>query len=350
MSTIPESDEEPDQSTVHTGRSRTWLFLGHYGPGFGVVIVGVVLSYVLNRLMAPVSTLTIAVVLGAVARNSKLLGKRTLPGASFVTKKLLRAGVVLLGLQLAAGQIMQLDSGVLLVVALTVLGTFAGTMLAGGLFGVSKGLTLLVATGFSICGASAAVAMNSVSDSDEEELTTAIALVTIFGSGAIALLPLLQHPLGLQAEAFGIWAGASVHEVAQVVATATAAGPAALAIATVVKLTRVVLLAPLITGYSMLRRYSHTAETAGARPPLVPLFVLGFLAMVGVRSTGLLPAEALDVAEVLSTLLLAGALFGLGTSVHLPNLVRTGGRPLLLGATSTVLAAVLSLAGITLFL
>lgn len=329
---------------------REWS--ARHGPGFAVVVVGVGLAYGVNQFVPALSALTIAVLLGALARNTGLLGARTLPGASLATKKLLRLGVVVLGLQLAVGQILQLDPAVLLVVVLTVSVTFAGTILAGKLLGTSRGTTLLVATGFSICGASAAAAMDAVSDSEEDELATAVALVTIFGGATIFLLPLLQGPLGFDAETFGVWSGASVHEVAQVVATASVAGPAALAVATVVKLTRVVLLAPLIAGYSVVRRYSRAdadATTSGKRPPLVPLFVLGFIAMVAVRSTGLLPEPVLDGADVVSTLLLAGALFGLGTSVHLASLVRTGGRSLVLGLVSTLVAAAVSLAGIAVF-
>lgn len=351
MSAQEQIDNASAEAPTLTRGDRAQAWLGRYGPGFGVVIVGVALAYGLNQVVPALSALTIAVVLGAVARNSGLLGERILPGASLATNKLLRIGVVFLGLQLAVGQILELDPGVLAIVVLTVSVTFAGTLLAGKLIGTRRGTTLLVATGFSICGASAAAAMDSVSDSDEDDLATAVALVTIFGGAMIFLLPLLQGPLGLEAQTFGIWSGASVHEVAQVVATASVAGPAALAVATVVKLTRVVLLAPLIAGYSVItRRSGAPAETAsGKRPPLVPLFVLGFIAMVAVRSTGILPEAVLNGADVLTTLLLAGALFGLGTSVHLASLIRTGGRPLALGLTSTLLAATVSLGGIVLF-
>ncbi|MFG2224375.1 YeiH family protein [Streptomyces sp. NPDC048644] len=324
-------------------------FLAEHGPGLAVVVVGVAVSYLLNQFVPAISALTIAVLLGAVARNLGLLSDRVLPGAKLATKKLLRIGVVFLGLQLALSQVLQLDPGVLLVVVLTVACTFAGTMWLGRKLGTRPGTTLLVSTGFSICGASAAAAMDAVSDSEEEDLATGVALVTIFGSLAILLLPLLQHPLGMSDTSFGIWAGASVHEVAQVVATASVAGPAALAVATVVKLTRVVLLAPLIAGYGIVRRRRGAVDGSGKRPPLVPLFVLGFIAMVGVRSSGVLPASVLDAAQTLTTLLLAGALFGLGTSVHLVSLIRTGGRAVVLGAASTVLAAAVSFAGIALF-
>jgi len=322
--------------------------MSHHGLGLLAVLIGVAVSYALSSLIPAISALTIAVLLGAVARNIGLLPSRALPGARLATKRLLRGGVVLLGLQLAVSQILDLDPAVLLVVIMTVTVTFVATLWMGRRIGASKGTTLLVATGFSICGASAAAAMDAVSDSDEEDLATAVALVTIFGGAAIFLLPLLQRPLGLNDASFGVWSGASVHEVAQVVATASVAGPVALALATIVKLTRVVLLAPLIAGYSVVRRRA-SVDLGNQRPPLVPLFVLGFVAMIALRSSGVLPADALDGAKIATTLLLAGALFGLGTSVHLASLVRTGGRAIALGATSTVMAAGTSLLGIILF-
>jgi uncharacterized membrane protein YadS len=177
--------------------------------------------------------------------------------------------------------------------------------------------------------------MEGVVDRDDEDVATAVALVTCYGSLALGVLPLLAHALGLDATRTGSWAGISVHEVAQVVAAAGPAGAAAVAVAIVVKLSRVVLLAPVVAIVGAAERTRR-----GGHAPLVPLFVLGFLAMVAVRSTGLVPAFALDVAKTASTLLLAGALFGLGCAVRLGPLLRGGGRALLLGLLSTLLVLV----------
>jgi hypothetical protein len=125
--------------------------------------------------------------------------------------------------------------------------------------GVSPGTSLLVATGFSICGASAVAAMDGVTRNEEDEVVTAIVLVTLFGSLAIVVLPLLQHPLGLSDVEFGVWTGASVHDVAQTVATASVVGPAAL--------TAVVLLAPMVAGVSIWRRRTQTFAYGARRPP-----------------------------------------------------------------------------------
>jgi uncharacterized membrane protein YadS len=133
------------------------------------------------------------------------------------------------------------------------------------------------------------------------------------------------------------------------------------AVAVVVKLTRVLLLAPVVAGASVLRRRRQRAgaaqeaapgsDPADAKlPPLVPLFVIGFLACVLLRSSGVLPAGFLDVAGWLQTMTLGAALFGMGTGVHLKSLVRSSGQALGLAALSTVVIASVSLAGVTLLL
>lgn len=342
-------------------------------PGLLLAAAIVAASFGLAHLLPALSPLTISVILGVIVGNLGLRLTALKPGLRFAAKRLLRAGIVLLGLRLAVGDVLHLGGKGLLVVVGVVVVTFVGTQLLGRAFGVSPGAGLLIATGFSICGASAVAAMDAVTDNKEEDVVTAIALVTMCGSLAIALLPLLRRPLGLSETAFGMWTGASVHDVAQVVATASVVGPAALAPAVVVKLTRVVLLAPMVLGVSLTRRWQagragrnpastgatscqdadarprHTAagDDAARLPPIVPLFVLGFLATVAVRSLGLLPEGALDVAHTAETIVLAAALAGLGSSVHLKTLFTTGGRALALGLSSWVLIAATAYAGVT---
>ncbi|HEX5496256.1 MAG TPA: putative sulfate exporter family transporter [Mycobacteriales bacterium] len=318
------------------------------GPGLAVVAAGVLGAYLVSHVLPWLGALSVAVGLGALLRNSGLLRERLVPGTTFATRRLLRAGVVLLGLRLAVGQVLSLGPAELAVVVTTVVTTFAGTLLLGRWWNVRPGTRLLVATGFAICGAAAVAAMDSVSDTDEEDVATAVALVTLFGGLAIVVLPALRGPLGLDARSFGMWTGASVHEVAQVVAAASTGGAVALACAVVVKLTRVVLLAPLVAGSGLLRGRSTRHPDGGPRPPAVPVFVLGFLTMIAVRSTNLLPAGVLAGARALTTVLLAAALFGLGTAVHVPTLARTGSRAVALGAASTLLATTVAWLGVRL--
>jgi uncharacterized integral membrane protein (TIGR00698 family) len=189
--------------------------------------------------------------------------------------------------------------------------------------------------------------MSAARGTDAKDTGTPIALVTLYGTAAIAVLPALAVPLGLDAGTFGHWVGASVHDVGQVVATAGTAGAAALAIAIVVKLTRVLMLAPMvaITSIGTRRRLASTAETpATKRPPIIPLFIVGFAVLVLVRTFIPVPDAVLTIAALVQSSLLAAALFAIGASLRLERLVREGPRALLAGALSWIVILVMALA------
>ncbi|HWM38337.1 MAG TPA: putative sulfate exporter family transporter [Streptomyces sp.] len=341
-------------------------------PGLALAALGVAAAGAVHLLLPPVPMLTAAVVLGILAAH--LPGARTLvrglarPGLSLAGKRLMRLGVVLLGLKLSVGDVIGLGWATVAMVVVVVAATFTGTQWLGRRLGLPGDQPLLIATGYSICGASAICAVSEVRDSEERDVATSVALVTLCGTLAIAVLPLLHHPLGLDDGQFGRWIGAGVHDVGQVVAAAQTAGPHALGQAVLVKLMRVALLAPLVAAVvlSVRARAKADARTArtrtgtaadaarpdndikAQRPPLIPLFVLGFLLMVAARTTGWLPGSALGLAGTLQEVLLAAALFGLGSAVHLPTLARTGWRVAALGLCSWVVIAGVSYGGVLL--
>jgi uncharacterized integral membrane protein (TIGR00698 family) len=306
-----------------------------------------------------VSPLVAAVAIGAIVVNVWPVPDALGPGVAFGSRSLLRLGIVLLGFRLSVGDVVALGVPGLAVVVIAVSATFWGTQAIARRLGLPADLGLLVATGYSICGASAIAAMDGVVHAEEEETAYAIALVTLCGTLSILVLPVVAGWTGLAGEAFGTWVGGSVHDVGQVVATASQDGSAAVAAATVVKLTRVVLLAPLVAFVAVRRRAlaAATATTpAGApggadpdegdrRPPLLPLFVVGFLAAIAARSTGLVPAATLDHLATVEKLVLTVALVGLGMGVRVGRLRRLGGRPLLLGLLAWPLVAGVAYAG-----
>ncbi len=317
-------------------------------PGLAMTGVGVALSTAGHHLVPSVGVLTWAVLLGAVAANLDLVPIAAQPGLRIAVRKLLRAGVVLLGFSLSLTAIGALGAPVIALVVLTLVTTLVVTWWLGLRMKVGPARSLLIATGFSICGASAIAGMERTADADEDDVATAITMVTVCGTLAMIAIPLLQAPFGLTDRQLGIWAGASVHEVGQVVAAAGPAGATAVALAVVVKLTRVLLLAPAVAVVSATQRRTHDAAdgTNAGRPPIVPSFVLGFLACVLLRTSGLVPTGALDVISTLQTITLAAALFALGTGVHLGELLHSGGRTLALGLVSTLVVATVSLAGV----
>ncbi|MFJ2862053.1 YeiH family protein [Kitasatospora sp. NPDC087314] len=350
-------------------RTRSLPPLGGDAPGLLLAAAGVAAAIGVHAAVPAVPKLTAAVVLGMAAAH--LPGLRPVvrgvarPGLSTAGKRLMRLGIVLLGLKLSLDDVLGLGWATVAMVLAVVAATFAGTLWLGRRLGLPGDQPLLVATGYSICGASAIGAVSQAAGSEEEDVASSVALVTLCGTLAIAVLPLLQHPLGLGEVEFGRWVGASVHDVGQVVATAQTGGVGALREAVLVKLMRVVLLAPLVAGVAVgVRRRARrdggnaagpdAADTGGSgspvesgrRPPIVPLFVAGFLAMIVLRTTGVLPERALTLAGDAQELLLAAALFGLGSAVHLPTMVRTGGRLALLGLGSWVVVAGVSYAGV----
>ncbi|CAL9481271.1 hypothetical protein SUDANB120_03059 [Streptomyces sp. enrichment culture] len=323
-------------------------------PGLATAAVGVGAAWSVHRLLPGVPMLTAAVVLGIAAAHLPVL-RHTVrgvarPGLSLAGRRLMRIGIVLLGLGLGLDQVLRLGWATVAMVAGVVAATFLGTVWLGRRLGLPGDQPLLIATGYSICGASAIGAVSQVSGSDEEDVAASVALVTLCGTLAIAVLPVLQDPLGLADEAFGRWVGASVHDVGQVVATAQTAGPDALGEAVLVKLMRVALLAPLVAAiaFSLRARRRGVRTASGRRPAPVPLFVAGFLAAAALRATGVLPAAALEWAHTAQELLLAAALFGLGSAVDLPSMARTGGRAALLGLAAWAVVAGVSYAGVLL--
>jgi len=295
-----------------------------------------------------------AIVLGAVLSNVLRLPQVMKPGLAFSAKRLLRLGVALLGLQLLFWDIAGLGVGMIAVVVAIVTGGILASTLAGRLLGLSSTQSLLIACGFSVCGAAAVAAVDGVIEADEEEVVTAVALVVMFGTLMIPLVPLAGQAMGLPIAEQGLWAGGSIHEVAQVVAAGSAIGGSALGLAVVVKLARVLMLAPVMAIIGMRRRRAVDPTTGGVgstgkNPPIVPLFVGGFIAMAVLRSTGVLPMSVLEVAKVAQTALLAAAMFALGCGVNLAALRQVGPRPVVLAAISTVIVAAISLTGVLVF-
>lgn len=311
-------------------------------PGVLAVVVVAAVATALASLSSSLSPLVVGILLGALVANVVVVPAVLAPGITFCARSVLRVGIVLLGFRLSLGDLADLGPSGLVVVSATVTITFFGTVLLARWMGVGRDLGLLVATGYSICGASAVAAVDGVVKAEEEETAYAITLVTLCGSLSIVVLPLIADLVGLEGASYGTWVGGAVHDVGQVVAAATVQGPVALEAATVVKLTRVVLLAPLVALVAISRRRTATGTDLpgdAERPPLLPLFVVGFLVAIAIRSTGVLGDSTLDLVKDVEWLVLTVALVALGAGVNVSRMRRLGGRPLVLGLASWFLVA-----------
>lgn len=374
--TTPAAPPVETVSTAHRTADLSALV-----PGLGLVAAATLVVLLGARLVPTVSALVVALVLGALV--APVLGRAsrtrrgaapvaaTRPGVAWTSRVVLRAGVVLLGFQLSVPEVLALGWRGLVVVTTTLAVTFAGTLALGRVLRVPRVTALLVATGFSVCGAAAISAMQGVVArpgrtpgqvrEDDDGVAASLALVTVYGTLAIVALPWLASLVGLADDQAGLWIGASVQEVAQVVTAAGTISDPALATATVAKLARVALLAPLVAVAGVVvarsvRRATHArggsggavADASAPRVAPVPWFVVGFVAAVALRSLGVVPAPVLAVLATATTVAFVAAMFALGLGVDVPYLLPTGRRALVLGGLSALLVTTTALVGVLL--
>lgn len=328
--------------------ARTWRdHTRAIAPGLALCAALALIGYGLSRVQTavPISPMLFAIALAMI--YSSAFGPPTWAraGNSFTLRRLLRLAIVLLGLQLTAADVGLLGLGAVFVVFAALAATFFFTRWLGGKIGVEPGLSELIASGTAICGASAIVATNSVTRAPQEDVVYSVACVTFFGTLAMFALPALYHPLGLSVQGYGIWAGGSIHEVAQVVAAGFQPGQAEGETAMVAKLLRVAAMAPMILWLGAARRGKGDGQGDGPAPP-IPWFVVGFAALIIVNSALDLPATVRQASQLVTVFLLTMSLAALGLETDLRKLRMKGPRPLALGAAGWAFITLVMLAGV----
>jgi uncharacterized integral membrane protein (TIGR00698 family) len=323
--------------------------IGETLPGVALTCFVAAIAFVLRQLpgIAIFSPMILAMVIGIAFHNLVGTPVRAKQGVTFSVRRLLRIAIVLLGLQLTTAQVVAVGGHGLAIIAATLLATFAFAVWMGRLLGVESRLAQLIAAGTSICGASAIIATNTVTQAHDEDVAYAIACVTVFGSVAMFVYPLLPGLLHLDPHAFGLWSGASIHEIAQVIAASFQNGQTAGEFGTISKLSRVMLLAPMVIALRALAsRATKGGPQTGGRPGRAPMprFVFGFIALVLLNSLIQVPAEVKAWIVTLTTFLLAVALAAMGLETDIRKLTAKGLRPALLGALAFLFIAGFSLA------
>ncbi|HEY2221151.1 YeiH family protein [Actinomycetospora sp.] len=312
------------------------------GPVFGIVI-GVLLASVLHP------------------------GDRWRPGFAFASKPVLQASIVVLGATLSLRQVASVGSSSLPVMLGTLAIALGGAWAVGRLLGVERDTTMLIGVGTAICGASAIAATQSVLKARESTVAYAIGTIFTFNIVAVLAYPPLGHLLGLDPHAFGLWAGTAINDTSSVVAAGYAYGGDAGTYSVVVKLTRSLMIIPVVMAMAfwVARRGPGpgpgSGDGVGAGPGgsageagprgwrsvpwthLVPLFLVGFVAASALTTVGVVPSSWHPALTAVGTFLITTALAGIGLSLRVADLRRAGVRPLLLGACLWALVGVSSL-------
>jgi uncharacterized integral membrane protein (TIGR00698 family) len=255
------------------------------------------------------------------------------PGLKFAAERLLRLGIVLLGAKLSVQQIAGIGLPAAAIIAVTMAAALTIVLVLSRLARVDTRLAVLLAVGAAVCGNSAVVATAPVISARTRDVAYAVATVTLFGTIAVFVYPLIGHTAQLGDAVFGLWAGIAINDTSQVVAASAAYSPGAFEVATVVKLIRNTLMAPLLVAIAWIwsRRTGSSGDTAAGLRRAVPLFVLGFLALSALRSVGVIDAGLAAGLETAARSLILVALAAVGLNVRVEELRSVGPRPLLIG-------------------
>ncbi len=304
-------------------------------PGIAIAAAVALAAFAVAALPAlaalHLAPLTLAILMGMAIGNiaGPRLPAMTVPGLLAAQRHLLRAGVVAYGFRLDAHDLGSVGSGAILVAVLVVASTLMlGTWAGRRWLGLDRDSALLTAAGSAICGAAAVLAVERSLRADGAKVAMAVGTVVLFGTLSLLLYPLLPALLDLTPRQFGIYTGATVHEVAQVVAIGQALGPEIADSAVVVKLVRVLMLVPVLV---VLSRPGGRDDNGKAGAAAFPWFVIAFAVAVAINS--LLPLSGVSdtfraTMQLLSTMLLATAMAALGINTRLAQLRAVGSGPL----------------------
>lgn len=306
-------------------------------PGVSLAIVIALVSVALAAFQeatighALLDALVLGLVLGLIVRATWQPPERLHKGIAYAGKQLLEFAIVVLGITLNLGALVDAGWKILISVLVLVSLTLMVGIALGKAMGLSPRLATLVAVGNAICGNSAIAAVAPAIRARKDEVAAAIALTAVLGVGVVLTLPLLVPLLDLSHERYGVVAGLSVYAVPQVLAATFSVSPAAGQIASLVKLTRVMMLGPVVAIFAWLYRNDDDSAAEPAKVGLskfLPWFVVGFFALAIVRTAGLVPEGWVQPATDISKALTAVAMAGLGLSVDVRAVRAMGGKVL----------------------
>jgi uncharacterized integral membrane protein (TIGR00698 family) len=321
-------------------------------PGAVLCIAIALLASLLGRAeyallgRAWIEPLVLAILLGAAVRTAWTPAERWNEGIAFSAKPVLEVAIVLLGVTLDLPLLLRAGPVLAIGIVVAVVAALAAGYALGRTLGLRWRLALLVAVGNAICGNSAIAAVAPVMGAEPDDIASSIAFTAVLGVAVVLALPSLIGPLGLTDYQYGVLAGLTVYAVPQVLAATLPVSVLSGQVGTLVKLTRVLMLGPIVLGLSVARRKGGAAT--GATVPigrLVPWFIVGFLALAAVRATGVVPESVVEAARVVSGALTIVAMAALGLGVDVRVLGRVGGAvtATALGALGILLAISLGL-------
>jgi len=276
------------------------------------------------------SALLLVILLGMAWKSLVQVPDALLPGIRMAQRPVLRWAVAGLGFRLSIGELFKIGAPALAVVTVSTFAALGFGWWVARRLAVGEKLGLLLGVGGAICGASAVVAADSVVQGEKRDSALALGVITLLGTIGIALYPVLHHALHMSDFVYGVWDGASLHEMAQVVAAGFGVSDEAARVATVVKLARICLLAPVVLYIGWSLRHRHLAAGKARVAPL-PWFLVLFVALALLNSTGWLRPAWIEGARRVDLWLLCVGMAGVGLQTGFSELRAAGFRPIAAG-------------------
>lgn len=299
-----------------------------------------------------ISEVIIAILVGLLIRALLKMPAIFAPGIEFSFKKIIKVAIVLMGLNFSIAAVFRTGLSVLAVIIVSIIAAMILMELMWRLLNIRPSLARLIGIGTAICGASAIIASAPIIDeADDSDITYAVATITIFGLLAIFVYPVVGSFLQLSEFQYGRWVGVAIHETAQVLAAGFAVGNEAGEVATIVKLTRTIMLLPVIFIFIQIGQRGKASDQALSRMlTAFPVFILGFLGLVVLRTLGDvlvidsdLWTTTLTAFNQLSKFLIVVAMAGVGLTTDLTNIIKLGFKPLIAGLIASIFLGVFSL-------
>lgn len=331
-----------------------------YVPGVAVSLViaaaATLLSDLLDRLLgthligAAVIAMFIGMGINAIWQPNKLVA----PGLKFTSKKLLKFAIILLGASLSIGVILNVGKMSLMVMIFTLATCFGGGYFIGRALGLNWKMSNLISAGTGICGGSAIAAIAPTIDATDTDIAFAMSATFLFDMAMILLFPIMGRAMGLSDIAYGLWAGTAVNDTSSVVAAGFAFSEAAGDFATMVKLTRTLSIIPTVIIFALIsvrikRREALASGASGdikanvSIAKIFPWFILGFLAMAVLKSSGMIPDNVSAVLKSVSKFLMVAALAAIGLNTSFREMRKSGAMPMLHGFIISALVVIVAI-------
>ncbi len=315
------------------------------------ILTGILLSlclavagYFLGRIVPVVGGAVFSILLGIILASIWRRPANFDAGIRFTSKYILQLAVILLGFEMSISSVMVVGQQSLWVILVTLTTAFVTVYIAGRLLDVNRTLRVLIGVGTAICGGSAIAAASSAIQADDQDISYSISTIFMFNVIAVFLFPFMGHLLGLSDTGFGMWAGTAINDTSSVVAASYAFSNAAGNFATVVKLTRSLMIVPITLVLAILYARINNHKNAFSFVKVFPWFVIGFILAAIMTSLSFVPSEIAHGLAFAGKFLIMAAMAAIGLNTNIQKFIKAGPRALALGGVTWLVVMVSSLA------